>query len=78
MPCCGGQRQGTIRPATDGSRRGRTPAPIGFVYIGDATLRVIGGATGRSYHFAYPGCRLEVHARDAPGLVSIPMLQRVA
>lgn len=76
MACCGGQRPGTIRPAADDSLR-RTPAPISFVYIGDATLRVIGGATGRSYHFDYPGCRLEVHARDAPGLVSIPMLRRV-
>jgi len=77
MPCCGGQSRGTIHPAADdGTRRG--PAPIAFVYTGKATLRVIGGATGRSYHFAYPGSRLEVHARDAPGFVSIPSLRREA
>jgi hypothetical protein len=76
MPCCGGQRQGTIRPVAVDSLR-RTSAPITFVYMGDSTLKVIGGATGRSYHFDYPGCRLEVHARDAPGLVSIQMLRRV-
>jgi hypothetical protein len=77
MPCCGGQRQGTIlRPVADDTLR-HAPAPISFVYIGETTLRVIGGATGRTYHFNYPGCRLEVHARDAPGLVSIPMLRRV-
>jgi hypothetical protein len=77
MACCGGQRQGTIRPVAVDSLR-RTPAPISFVYVGDSTLTVIGGATGRSYHFDYPGSRLEVHARDAPGLVSIPMLRRDA
>jgi hypothetical protein len=77
MPCCGGQRQGMIfRPAADDTMR-RALVPISFVYIGEATLRVVGGATGRSYHFDYPGCRLEIHARDAPGLVSIPMLRRV-
>lgn len=75
MPCCGGQRQGTIRPLAHDTLQ-RMPAPIGFVYMGEATLRVIGGATGRSYHFDYPGCRLEVHARDAPGFASIPMLRR--
>jgi hypothetical protein len=77
MPCCGGQRPATIHPVAADTRL-RTPTPISFVYIGEKTLRVIGGATGCSYHFDYPGCRLEVHARDAPGLVSIPMLQRVA
>jgi hypothetical protein len=76
MPCCGGQRQGMIRPVPIDSLR-RTPPPISFVYSGGSTLTVIGGATGRSYHFDYPGCRLEVHARDAPGLVSIPTLRRV-
>ena len=77
MPCCGGQRQGTIRPVAVDSLR-RTPPPISFVYTGGSTLTVIGGATGRSYRFDYRGCTLEVHARDAPGLVSIPTLRRLA
>jgi len=66
-----------IRPVA-ADRLRRAPAPISFVYRGDSTLTVIGGATGRSYHFDYPGCELEVHARDAPGLASIPMLRRVS
>jgi hypothetical protein len=76
MPCCG-QRQGTIlRPVADDTMR-HSPTLISFVYTGDTTLRAIGGSTGRAYHFSHPGCRLEVHARDAPGLASIPMLRRV-
>ncbi len=77
MPCCGGQHRGTIRPSTHSNKQGRTPTPIAFVYFGGTTLSVIGGATGRSYHFDHAGCRLEVHARDAPGLISIPTLRRV-
>jgi hypothetical protein len=66
-----------IRPTADGSQQGRMSTAIGFVYIGSTALTVIGGATRRSYHFDHPGCRLEVHPRDAPGFVSIPTLRRV-
>ena len=77
MSCCGGQRRGMIRAAAQNHRTDRAVLPIGFVYTGDTSLTVVGGATGRSYRFDHPGCRLEVQARDAPGLSSMAMLQRV-
>lgn len=73
MSCCGGQRRGTIRPANEASG---APGLLGVVYVGDTALSVIGPATGRSYHFAYRGCRLDVSARDAPALLAITSLQR--
>ena len=78
MSCCGGQRQGTVRAAPDDRSMSSAPAPIEFVYTGATALTVIGGGTGRCYRFGFPDCRLEVHARDAPGFGSIPMLRRAA
>jgi hypothetical protein len=58
---------------------GRATAPtIAFVYTGGSALTVVGGATGRAYGFAHNGCRLDVDARDAPGIAGIAVLRRAA
>jgi hypothetical protein len=77
MSCCGGQRIGTTQPARRDSLNGRARPTVAFVYSGRSSLTVVGGATGRAYRFAHPGCGLELDARDAPGAASIPTLRRV-
>ena len=76
MSCCGGQRLGIAHPVAHESSRGRRVATIVFVYTGSSSLTLVGGASGRAYRFAYPGCALEVDARDAPGVACIAVLQR--
>ena len=63
MACCGGSdRNVTI----DQSRR--TPKPKLFEYSGDSSMTLFGRVTGIRYHFAGPGARTYVDARDAPGV----------
>jgi len=76
MSCCGGQRLGTIRPATHDSLKGRPAPTIAFVYTGSSSLTMIGGATGRAYRFEHPGCSLALDARDAPSATGITVLRR--
>jgi hypothetical protein len=73
MPCCGGGRSGTIRPANSGAAVAPT---VAVVYTGSSILTAIGPATGRSYRFDFTGCSRAVHPRDAPGLLAIPTLRR--
>jgi len=75
MSCCGGQRRGTTQPiaASDSMRA----TPIQFIYIGATALTAFGAATRHCYHFDFPGCRLPVHPRDAPGFHSIAALRRI-
>jgi hypothetical protein len=47
---------------------------IVFEYVGATAMVAVGSATGRAYRFDHPGARLEVHARDAPGLAAIAAL----
>jgi hypothetical protein len=49
---------------------------MSLLYVGTTSLTVIGGATGRAYHFSHSGCRLTVDARDLPGMAGIPSLRR--
>jgi len=77
MSCCGGQRSGTTHPAKRDSLNGRARSTIAFIYTGRSSLTVVGGASGRAYRFAYPGCQLELDARDAPGAAGVPKLRRV-
>ncbi|HVO26100.1 MAG TPA: hypothetical protein VMW56_20990 [Candidatus Margulisiibacteriota bacterium] len=51
--------------------------PIQFIYIGATALTAFGAATRHCYHFDFPGCRLPVHPRDAPGFHSIAALRRI-
>lgn len=78
MACCGGGRTSPSRPSSPVhvSRLAHSDSPVSFVYLGKATLNVIGNATGRLYRFDGPGSVLPVDARDAPGLVAVPMVAR--
>jgi len=76
MSCCGGQRSGTTRPATRDGISGHAAVTVAFVYTGQSSLTVIGGASGRAYRFSHPGCRLELDARDAPTAATVPALSR--
>jgi hypothetical protein len=78
MPCCGGGRSGTSRPANSSAREASGPPAIDIVYTGSSILTAIGPATGRSYRFDFTGCSRAVHPRDAPGLLAIPTLRRGA
>ena len=75
MSCCGGQRLGISHPVAHERLKGRTAAPMVFVYTGSSSLTLVGGSSGRAYRFAHPGCALEVDARDAPGVAGIAVLQ---
>ena len=76
MACCGGWSQGTVRPTNKARGVGGAHVTLGIEYIGPNSLSVIGPATGRGYHFAQRGCRLDVNVRDAPGLLAIASLRR--
>ena len=76
MSCCGGPYRGTILPASNGRASASAHATVGIEYTGANALSVVGPATGRGYHFAQRGCRLEVSVRDAPGLLAIASLRR--
>ncbi len=71
MNCCNNGRKASPRPLP------RSDAPIDFVYVGETALTVIGGATGRKYHFDRKLCRLPVERRDAPSISAVPRLRRV-
>jgi hypothetical protein len=75
MSCCGGLLRGTIQPASKASAASGAHATLGIEYTGVSALSVIGPATGRGYHFAQRGCRLDVSVRDAPGLLAIASLR---
>lgn len=76
MSCCGGLSRGTIQPVSETSAASGARATFGIEYTGASALSVIGPATGRGYHFAQHGCRLNVSVRDAPGLLAIALLRR--
>ena len=78
MSCCGGLRRGTIHRPSNANAGGSANATLGIEYTGASALSVIGPATGRGYHFAQRGCRLDVSVRDAPGLLAIASLKYAA
>jgi hypothetical protein len=75
MACCGIARSSTGRTRSALEASAHAPPRIRFAYVGRTALSVIGGATGRQYRFDGPGAELEVDARDAPGLATIPVLE---
>jgi hypothetical protein len=79
MPCCGSGRASLGHSARrdDGAGPADGARTVDFVYLGNAALNVIGGATGRRYRFDGAGARLPIDRRDAPGLVAVPNLRRV-
>lgn len=68
MACCGSQRRQVMTAV-------QSP-PVLFEYIGRATLRVVGPATGRTYWFAQSGARVSVDWRDAVAVGAVPHLRR--
>lgn len=73
MSCCGnGRVQLTgVRPGTAPNAAQRTA----FEYTGRTTMIVVSPITGRRYHFAGPGARVEIDARDRQYLTAIPRLR---
>lgn len=47
-----------------------------FEYIGKTALTVTGSNTGERYRFDNPGSILQIDQRDAPGLMTIPVLRK--
>ena len=88
MSCCGSQRrqlQG-IRPSyppTSPMPNETFVAPrerrfvVCFEYIGQTSLTVIGGVSGRRYRFERPGIRIIVDPHDRPSLAAVPNLRQV-
>jgi len=49
---------------------------VGFEYVGDTAMSVLGPITRTHYRFRGPGARLEVDHRDAPYFGGVPNLRR--
>jgi hypothetical protein len=65
-----------VRPA---AAVGAAPAVsvIMFEYVGSGQAAIRGPVSGLLYRFARQGGRLQVDARDRPGLNAMPALRRV-
>jgi hypothetical protein len=50
---------------------------VGFEYVGETALNVLGPITRTQYRFAHKGARIEVDQRDAPYLSGVPKLRRM-
>jgi len=69
MACCGGKRAAVTTTAST--------RPVRFEYRGKTSLTVVGATTRRVYWFGAPGARVDVHARDAESLTTVPQLVRL-
>lgn len=89
MGCCNGKRAQWGRPLAFSStasanaagarttlRESPVTQAVGFEYVGDTALSVLGPITRRQYRFPHTGARLEVDCRDAPYLTGVPNLRR--
>lgn len=50
---------------------------VGFEYVGETALSVLGPITRIHYRFGATGARVEVEHRDAPYVSGVPNLRRV-
>ena len=50
--------------------------PVLFRYTGTRSLKVTGGMTGRVYQFVSPGAEVLIDARDVPGMMAAPNVER--
>jgi len=82
--CCGSNRAAARAIAmAQSSGRVAPAAPLGvasvimFEHLGDGPTNIRGAVSGRLYRFARKGDRLEVDARDRPGLLGMAMLRWV-
>ena len=71
MACCGGSARNVIGQAQTGNR------PKLFKYSGQGSTTLFGRITGVRYHFAGPGARVLVDARDAPAFEVVKGLEVV-
>ena len=91
MGCCNGKRALMGRPlpfssrTTTGTVVARTmisgspvKQAVGFEYMGETAMTVLGPITRTQYRFAHKGARIEVDQRDAPYLSGVPNLRRAA
>jgi hypothetical protein len=87
MACCGKKRAQFLSSLPMGlaARRQQPPpppparlaAPVVFEYRGPIGMTALGTVTRRLYRFDRPGARVEVDARDAPAVGSVPNLRRL-
>ena len=90
MGCCNGKRALWGRPlptsssTTTGAAGARpmmsaspTTQTVGFEYVGETAISVLGPITRMRYRFAHQGARIEVDQRDAPYLSAVPKLRRM-
>ncbi|MBC7886494.1 MAG: hypothetical protein H7Z13_01295 [Ferruginibacter sp.] len=82
---CGNKRQQFIAEKTflQGNHQQADPPKnkmwpdVYFEYTGSSALSVIGSITGSHYRFTQPGIVQTVDYRDSPGMMAIPVLQKV-
>ena len=55
----------------DGIVPGRSKTTTTFEYVGKTAMAVTCSESGRRYHFASPGARVEVDSRDVDSLASV-------
>ena len=81
MSCCGSKRQSFLPETSDNSAASAVSEAIVYVkfrYTGQRSMVVTGGMTGARYRFPAPGAEAMVDHRDAPGMVAVPNMARVA
>jgi hypothetical protein len=69
------QQSSSIQTKTPSSTLQQNTNSI-FEYIGKTALTVVGNITGRRYRFNRPGDLQSVDARDAAGMLAVPVLRR--
>ena len=88
MPCCGQKRQALQQrpPSHEVLPTGADAVPlvssvpdnaVYFEYFGPTAMTVIGGGTGRTYRFGWPGARVAVQPEDQRSLADVPNLRMV-
>jgi hypothetical protein len=82
MGCCNGKRaqwsSHTPRPPVERPRpvQRNQVHMVGFEYVGETRLTVLGPITRARYHFSAPGTHVEVDSRDAAYLSGVPNVRR--
>ncbi len=85
MNCCGNKRTAWSRQQRNEpvqhpdipteAEQEKTPQPRMFEYTGGGSLRLEGAITRQTYHFRFPGDRLEVEYGDSFALMAEPALR---
>lgn len=86
MSCCGKKRADFLHQhtaqifnnTTNSNNQDLTTQNVVFEYTGPTGLTATGPITGRRYRFAYKGDKQAVDYRDAPSMMAISVLKKVA